>query len=119
MRGYRDLVVWQKSKNFCINIYKLTSKFPEAERFGLMSQLRRAAVSIPSNIAEGQARRSTNEFVRFLSIALGSLAEAETQIMIARRLDYLNEEQMNELLALSAEVGRILNGLANSITSNN
>ena len=105
--------------DFVVLVYAHSKKFPPDERFGLTQQLRRAGVSIPSNIAEGQGRRSTNdEFARFLSIALGSLAEAETQIMIANRLDYLNDEITAELLTLSAEVARIITGLRNSLATN-
>jgi four helix bundle protein len=96
-------------------IYRVSREFPEEELFGLMSQLRRAAVSIPSNIAEGHAKLSRKEYQHFLGNARGSLAEIETQILIARDLDYINEIDMNHILNLSAEVGRVLNGLLNSL----
>ena len=118
VKNYRELIAWQKAMDLVELVYRHSMVFPREEIYGLTQQLRRAAVSIPSNIAEGQARRSTNEFIHFLSIAMGSLAEAETQIMIGRRLEYLNDEQMNELLTLSAEVGRITNGLRNSLAVN-
>jgi four helix bundle protein len=96
-------------------VYVSTRGFPASELYGLTSQLRRAAVSIPSNIAEGHGRRSTGEFKQFLGHARGSLAELETQILIARDLSYLNVEQTERLLVNSAEVGRIMNGLLVSL----
>lgn len=96
--------------------YRATSSFPKEEQFGLTSQLRRAAVSIPSNIAEGQGRLSENEFRHFLGQARGSLMEVETQLQIAQNLGYLQPVQTNELLKACAEVGRILNGLLASIS---
>jgi four helix bundle protein len=95
--------------------YRSTASFPADERFGLTSQLRRAAVSIPSNIAEGQGRLSEKEFRHFLGQARGSLMEVETQLQIARNLGYIEAEQTTELLRVCAEVGRILNGLMASI----
>ena len=97
------------------NVYRVTESFPQREVFGLTNQMRRAAVSIPSNIAEGQGRRTTKDFVNFLYVALGSRNEAETQLLIAFRLGYLDEARCNELLSLSAEVGRLINGLVNSL----
>ena len=96
-------------------IYRVSKKFPNEDIFGLMSQLRRAAVSIPSNIAEGQGRWGRKEFQHFLGNARGSLKEVETQIIITRNLDYLSEAEMNYILERSAEVGRILNGLLSSL----
>lgn len=96
--------------------YRATARFPKEEQFGLTSQLRRAAVSIPSNIAEGQGRLSENEFRYFLGQARGSLMEVETQLQIAQNLGYLPPAQTNELLKACAEVGRILNGLLASIS---
>jgi four helix bundle protein len=96
-------------------VYEATKNFPREEVYGLTSQLRRAVVSIPSNIAEGQGRRSTAEFLNFLSIAHGSLREVETQILIAERLEYIEREQANGLMNLAGEVGRLINGLSNSL----
>jgi four helix bundle protein len=96
---------------FVLNVYRYTQAFPKIETYGLTSQLRRAAVSVPSNIAEGQARRSTGEFKQFLGNARGSLTEAETQILIARDLGYLEQNQGEMLLGGAAEIGRMLNGL--------
>src|SRR5580700_8253477 len=112
---YRDLVVWKKSMALVLEVYRCTQTFPKTETYGLTSQLRRAAVSIPSNIAEGQARLSTGEFKQFLGNARGSLMEVETQILIARDLGYLNQDQSDCLLSAAAEVGRILNGLLASL----
>src|SRR5262245_52079237 len=92
VRHYSDLIAWQKAMDLVMQIYKITREFPPEERFGLTNQLRRAAVSVPSNIAEGQGRHATRDFLRCLSIAYGSLQEVETQLVIASRLDYLKEE---------------------------
>jgi four helix bundle protein len=111
VRSYRDLAVWKKSMALALDVYRHTQPFPKIETYGLTSQLRRAAVSIPSNIAEGQARLSTGEFRQFLGNARGSLMEVETQILIARDLGYLPHRESENLLNAAAEVGRILNGL--------
>jgi four helix bundle protein len=117
VQSYQELIAWQKAIDLGVVIYEATRAFPREELFGLTSQLRRASVSIPSNIAEGQGRHSANEFVRFLHIAQGSLQEVETQLMIAKRLCYLNEEQHRVLLVRCAEIARLLNGLVRSIQS--
>ena len=114
-RSYKDLVAWQKAMELVTAIYRSTASFPAEERFGLTSQLRRAAVSIPSNIAEGQGRLSEKEFRYFLGQARGSLMEVETQLQIAQNLKYLEAEQTKEPLSDCAEVGKILNGLLASI----
>lgn len=112
---YRDLVAWQKGMNLAERIYRQTSAFPSEERYGLKSQMRRAAVAIPSNVAEGQGRRSTDaDFIRFLQMALGSLCELETQIEVSARLGLLSQSQVDELNHDTVEVGRILNGLIKS-----
>jgi four helix bundle protein len=110
-KGYRDLIVWQKGIELASNIYTLTKSFPSDEKFGLISQLRRAAVSIPSNIAEGQARHTTGEFIQFISHAEGSLAEVDTQIYLAVKLGYLKEQDAVSFFALIGELRRMLNGL--------
>jgi four helix bundle protein len=115
-RSYKDLVAWQKSMDLVTATYRLTAIFPKDELFGLRSQLRRAAVSIPSNIAEGQGRLSEKEFRYFLGQARGSLMEVETQMQIAENLGYLSKEQTGDLLRACAEVGRILNGLLASVS---
>jgi four helix bundle protein len=113
--NYTDLIVWQKGMDFVEAVYKRTSQFPREDIYGLTSQLRRAAVSIPANIAEGQGRRSSRDFRRFLAIAYGSLREAETHILIAERLNYLAASEKKSLMAVTAEIGRLLNGLSNSL----
>jgi len=115
-RSYKDLVAWQKSMELVTGIYKATAGFPKDELFGLTSQLRRAAVSIPSNVAEGQGRLSEKEFRHFLGQARGSLMEVETQLQIAENLGYLQKENTNKLLESCAEVGRILNGLLAAVS---
>lgn len=116
-RGYQDLIVWQRAVDFVEVVYRETVGFPSDERFGITSQMRRAAVSIPSNIAEGQARRTSADFGRFLDIALGSLAELETQIIVAARLAYLASANSERLLESAAEIGRLLRGLIRSLAS--
>ena len=110
LKSYKDLLVWQKSMALVKDIYRVTRSFPQDERFGLVSQLRRAAVSVPSNIAEGQSRHTSGEFVQFLSHAEGSLAELETQILIVVDLD-LSTEEANQALAQIEELQRMLNSL--------
>ncbi len=116
-RSYRDLIAWQKAMKFVTGIYAVTQRFPSEERYGITNQLRRAAVSVPSNIAEGQARFSQREFHHFLSQARGSLVEIETQLLIARDLNFLQPAQTDELLFAAAELGRLLNGLIASVKS--
>ena len=113
-RSYRDLIAWQKAMKFVTQIYEVTQQFPSEERYGLTNQLRRASVSVPSNIAEGQARFSQKEFHHFLSMARGSLVEIETQLLIARDLKYLQPAKSDTLLLAADELGRILNGLISS-----
>lgn len=114
MSSYRDLLVWQQAVEFVMEIYKLTSKFPDNERYGLISQLRRASVSIASNIAEGQGGLTEGEFRQFLGHARGSLLEVETQLVIAEKLGYLTMAQLSAIEAQSGRVGRLLNGLIGS-----
>jgi four helix bundle protein len=111
VRSYQDLMAWQKAMDLVTEIYQASHKFPREEIFALTSQLRRAAVSVPSNIAEGQGRSSRKEFIYFLGNAKGSLSEVETQVLIAHKLGYIGDEVLKALLNLSAEAGRILNGL--------
>jgi len=115
VRSYKDLVTWQKSMALVIEVYKFSKKFPKEEIFGLMSQTRRSAVSVPSNIAEGHARTSKREFQYFLSNARGSLAELETQLTIAHQLACIDDTTINLLLDRLWEVGRLLNGLLSSL----
>ena len=115
-RSYKDLVVWQKAMQLVTATYRTTRKFPKDELFGLTSQARRAAVSIPSNIAEGQGRLSEREFRYFLGQGRGSLMELETQLQVAENLGYMQREESEPLLRLCAEVGRILKGLLASVS---
>lgn len=114
-KNYQDLIVWQRSMDLVVKVYEATRLFPPEEIYGLSSQLKRASVSIPSNIAEGQGRNSVNDFRRFLLISYGSLREVETQILISRRLNYLDSDQVEILLAMTGEIGRLINGLINSL----
>lgn len=113
-RGYRDLIVWNKSMDLVSEVYRLTKRFPREETYGLISQLRRAAVSVPSNIAEGQGRHYRREFVHFLRTARGSVMEIETQVLISSRLGYIDDAEGRALLAGCDEVSRLLQGLINS-----
>ncbi len=115
---YQDLVVWQKAMLLAKTIYQLTKRLPDDERFGLTSQLRRAAVSIPSNIAEGQGRLTKGEFKQFLGTARGSVFEVETQLLLASELNYIDQTAAKSTLEMSGEVSRMLNGLIKSLTSN-
>jgi four helix bundle protein len=109
--SYRDLIAWQKAKSVALDVYRCTSPFPRDEVYGLSSQMRRAAVSVPSNIAEGKGRYSRKEFVQFLYHARGSLLELQTQLSIARDLDYIDSAAFKRLESQTEELGRILNGL--------
>jgi four helix bundle protein len=109
--SHKDLILWQKAMDLSVRVYQLSSNLPRHENFGLVSQLRRAGTSIPSNIAEGSARRSTKEFIHFLHVARGSMAELETQMCLAQRIGYLTEGEVAELQVHITEVGRILNSV--------
>ena len=108
---HKDLEVYKLSIDFVTQLYTSTALFPKEELFGLVSQMRRAAVSIPSNIAEGAARKGNKEFIQFLYIALGSKAELETQLLIAYNLNFLNESNFQQLSGKAEEIGRMLSGL--------
>lgn len=113
--SFRDLRVWHEAMKLSVDIYRLTAGFPKYEIYGLAQQMRRAAVSVPSNIAEGKGRHSNRDFARFLYNARGSLLELETQIMIARELQYLSVQQGEELQDRATKVGRSLTGLINAV----
>jgi len=115
LQSYQELIGWKKSMALVTEIYRHTQDFPKDEIYGLTSQLRRAAVSIPSNIAEGQGRLSRGEFRQFLGHAKGSVFEVETQLLIARDLGYLSDQTTLDLLGRVQEVGRILSGLLSSL----
>jgi len=115
IKSYQDLEIWQKAMDLTMECYKATKKFPKSETYVLCNQLQRAVVSIPSNIAEGRGRQHTKEFLQHLSIAYGSLAELETHILLAERLDYIGDEQLQEIMSKAAELGRMINGLQRSL----
>jgi four helix bundle protein len=115
--SYKDLITWQKGILLVKHKYKLTSIFPGEEKFGLISQLRRAAVSVPSNIAEGQARRTTGDFIHFISNAEGSVAEVETQLIIAVELSFCSQAQAETCFSVNDELRRMLNALRRSLES--
>jgi four helix bundle protein len=114
---YRDLIVWQRAKALAVELYRATESFPKVEIYGLTSQLRRAAISVVSNIAEGQGRLTKGEFAHFLGQARGSLLELETQLEIACELQYMAESDFKGCMELISEVSRLLNGLINSLRS--
>lgn len=115
IRSYRDLLVWQKAMAWIEAVYQLTGRWPSDERFGLISQLRRSAVSVAANIAEGAGRRSTGEFLQFLGIARGSLAEAETLVLLSGRLGYSSEPDVSGLLDQADEISRMSAALIASL----
>ena len=115
LRNYQDLIAWQKAMNLVEGIYRMSRTFPKDELYGLVSQIRRAAVSIPSNIPEGEGRGSVREFAQFLRIAHGSLREVETQVLIAQRLSYAQSGETSELLGLAGDVGKLITGLLRSL----
>jgi four helix bundle protein len=119
VKSYKDLEVWQKAMDLVVKCYQTTKGFPKSEVYGLASQLQRAAVSIPANIAEGRERKYSKEFVQHLSIAYSSLAELETHIQIAQRLNYISSVEMEKLLGKTSEIGRMINGLRKSIEKRN
>ena len=110
-KNYRGLFVWQAAMSLAEKAYAATKRFPRSERYGLSSQLQRAAISVPSNIAEGHGRYSKGDFSRFLAIAQGSLAELETQVLLAQRLDYLDGKAANDLMSQADKIGRMLRSL--------
>jgi four helix bundle protein len=116
VESYRDLIAWQKAMDLVVGVYRVTATMPEVEKFGLTNQLRRAAVSVPSLLAEGHARGSTKEFVRYVAMAMGSLAEIETQLSICMKLEFANETCLRSLLAQCDEQNRILRGLRKSLS---
>ncbi|HEV2801888.1 MAG TPA: four helix bundle protein [Pyrinomonadaceae bacterium] len=112
MRPHEKLEAWSRAMDFVVDVYKTTEGFPKEERFGLTSQIRRAAVSVPANIAEGAGRQSEKEFAHFLSIAQGSASELETELLIAHRLGFLSDASYHELLTTLERVGWLMAGLA-------
>ena len=119
IRSHRDLIAWQKAVQVGLSLYRMTSTFPDSERFGLVSQLRRAGVSVASNIVEGYGRGTTADYIRFLRAARGSLYEIDTQILFAARLDYLKQNDYESALEQINECGRILAALIRSLEDKN
>jgi four helix bundle protein len=117
VRSYRELEVWQKAMDLVVECYRICERFPKPELYSLSSQLQRAAVSVPANIAEVQGRSHTKEFLNHLSIACGSLMEVETHLQIAARLNYLDTASLERLLERSAQTGRMLNGLIRKLST--
>jgi four helix bundle protein len=115
MKTHKDLDVWKDSVSFVTDIYRITKKYPKEEQFGLTSQIRRSAVSIPSNIAEGAARKSGNEFKQFLHIAMSSASELDTQLLISNNLNYITGKEYDELSSKLSSISRMLQGLIKSI----
>ena len=115
-RSYRDLRVWKEAVDFVKEVYLITAKFPSTEIYGLTNQIRRAAVSIPANIAEGQGRHSTKEFRQFLGIALGSIGELETHLIISNKIEYLPHGELNPLLSKLDDFRKMLKSLCNTLT---
>jgi len=115
MKTYKDLLIWQKAMNFVTEIYYSTKPFPRDEQWGLVSQIRRCAVSIPSNIAEGYGRKSTKDYIRFLRITMGSIYEIQTQLEISKNLEYLHNKTFENLYELSREIERMLSSLISKI----
>ena len=116
VRDYKDLIVWQKSMDLLVEVYRLVKKLPKEETYALSDQMRRAVVSIPSNIAEGKNRSSEKDYLRFLFIARGSRAEVETQLLICVRLDYLEEAEVEYALNLCSEVGKMLSTMISKMS---
>jgi len=114
-QGFRDLIVWQKAYGFALEVYKTSKKFPREERYGLISQIQRAAISIAANISEGYERQYRKEYIQFLMISKGSLGEVETYLMFLRDLTYISAEEYEKLEGMRQEVGKLLRGLIKSL----
>ncbi len=117
VKSYQELIVWQKAADAAALVYQIAKKLPKTEIYSLTSQMQRAAVSIPSNIAEGQARNSTKEFIQFLSVAKGSKAELETQLQLCVKVGYLADTDISETMNLLQEVGKMLSALTKTLTA--
>ncbi len=115
VRTFKDLIVWQEALGLVVDVYKVTEKFPKSEMYGLTSQIRRSAVSVPSNIAEGNQRNSIPQYLQFVSIARGSLGEVETQIILSYKLDYVDKNTQDDLLLKVEKIGRLIGGLMKSL----
>ncbi|MFH1231412.1 MAG: four helix bundle protein [Planctomycetota bacterium] len=117
VKSYKDLLIWQKGIDLVKDIYNLTKKFPKSEQYGLIDQIHRSAISVPSNIAEGQARQHSKEFIQFLYISLGSLAELDTQFIISKELAYINEDDLTKIDSKITEIRKMISGLLSKLTS--
>jgi four helix bundle protein len=115
MENYKELKVWQKSVSLCIELYGIVKKFPENERYGLITQIQRASTSVPANIAEGWGRGSTKEYIQFLHIARGSLMELETHLIISQKLGYIGVDTCNGFHGYIEEIGKMINQLINAL----
>jgi len=115
VKRFEDLLVWQAAIELAQLVYEVTRRFPNEEKFGLVSQMRRAAVSVPSNIAEGQGRRTKGEFLQFLGTARGSLYELRTQVLIAHRLEYISQSEYDEVVLLETRIAQLLSALIRSL----
>ena len=116
VKSYKDQIVWQKAMDLVVETYRLVESLPREEIYALSDQMRRSAVSIPSNIAEGHTRNSTKEYIQFLSIAKGSNAELQTQLSICSRLGYLSNEQISDAIVISEEVGKMITSIQKKLT---
>ena len=116
IKSFRDLLIWQRGIQLVKEVYEETRNFPKEELYGLTNQIRRPAISIPSNISEGHIRQHKSEFIQFLSIAIGSLAELETQILIAKELGYISNERMEYLINQMNSIGKMIRGLMKKLT---
>jgi len=116
MRNFQELVVWQKAMDLVVNVYDLVKIFPKDELYSLSAQLKRACISVPSNIAEGYSRNTTKDYIRFLYIARGSLSEVQTQLLLSIKLNFISNEQAAISLSLSNEIGKILNAIIIKLT---
>jgi len=117
VKNYTELIVWQKAMDLTVMVYKITKILPKEEIYSLTNQMRRAAVSVPSNIAEGQARNSTKEFIHFLGIAQGSIAELETQLLVCNKIGYLSDSDIMDPMSLAKETVKMLNGLISKLST--
>lgn len=115
VKSYRELIVWQKSIEACRLTYLLVKKLPKEELYALSDQMKRAAISIPSNIAEGQSRNSKNEFIHFLSIARGSKSELETQFLLCKEIGYLSDEEIQPAMTILEEIGKMISSLTRKL----
>ncbi|MDU6659685.1 MAG: four helix bundle protein [Capnocytophaga sp.] len=119
IKDFKDLIVWQKAMDLVVEVYNLVKKLPKEEQFALSDQMRRAVISIPSNIAEGRGRYSIKEYAHFLSVAKGSNAELETQLLLCVKINYLNNSDIERAFGLIKEVGKMLTSLQKSLTISN